>query len=254
MQRAGTTSDEMGMTKSLLTLLLFSGMTTYAQRLVAASYETSQEVVWTDRDHDPCAPYRARYSTVLSGRSAARDTLTLASGARISGEFNEAPGFDRGAVENILGAPSSVAGGAGGETKLIYRYVACLGAVTLNARGYLVHAELTPIEQASPRARTPETKEQVVAKEPILPEAEQAPRIPGPVTRLTAPEVQKPSAGRGKQILRWTLVTVGVGALGYYGYKARGTGSGNCNVASDRAADGSRCGGRAASERPGGRP
>lgn len=56
---------------------------------------------------------------------------------------------------------------------------------------------------------------------------------------------------------RTTVTSPGIGSYGdtYYGNgsSGRGSSSGNCDYASDIAADGSRCGGRAASERAGGR-
>lgn len=246
------------MINTSLTLLLLLSTAAFSQTPTTPSFEANLNIAWADRNHDSCAPYRAQYSAVLAGRTAPNNTLVLASGARISGDFNEQTGLDRAAVLKLLGAPSSVAAAPNGETKLSYQYVACLGEVSLDPQGNVVTAVLTPIEPVRRRTNHVQSAGPTVADEPDIPPTEQTLRKPSPVpvSRFGESDDRKPGASRTKQILRWTLLTVGVSALGYYGYKARGSssGSGNCNNPNDIAADGSRCGGRAASERPGGRP
>src|SRR4051794_38429690 len=92
---------------------------------------------------------------------------------------------------------------------------------------------------------------QPVSVTPVAPE----PRRVTAVTPVRSTKVR--SSGHAKAIIITTLVLGGIGVGGYYGYKSglfAGSGGGACNVPSDRASDGSRCGGRAASVRPGGRP
>jgi hypothetical protein len=70
----------------------------------------------------------------------------------------------------------------------------------------------------------------------------------------SAPKVRRASRNRAKNIAIAALVIGGIVVAGYYGHKAGIGGGGRCNLPTDRAADGSLCGGRASSERPGGRP
>ena len=202
-------------------------------------------------NNDPCAAYRSQFSAMQSGSVATDGAKTLSNGIRVVGEFSQPTRFDRAAVERMLGIPSSVQQLPSGASRLVYTFEQCGGEILLDQSGVVRTAVLAPKMHVNPIVASAKMVEQRSVTQQRIQKVEQTRRI-APTTPVREPELRKSRGGLAKKIIISTLVLAGIGAAVYYG--GHTSGSGPCNVPSDRAADGSRCGDRAASVRPGGRP
>jgi hypothetical protein len=193
----------------------------------------------------------------------ATDARTLSNGVRVTGESVQLRKWDLDAVKRELGDPESVRMESS-ESLLTYRLnERCAGEIRLDSSGFVSTTSLIRIDtvvtvksiRESEDARVADLRPMAKGDPPSLKSVTTPHRSVHPVTPAKKERVKK---GHAKALIITSLVLGGIAAGSYYGYQAGlfsgGRGSGVCNVPSDRASDGSRCGGRAASVRPGGRP
>lgn len=173
---------------------------------------------------DPCLMFRRSFAVIIS----------------------EATRYDYFVVRDAiaaLGVPSESEPTPGGGKKYTYRWESCTGEITLDSGGFARSAVLAADPLSHPRTVGPRSRAGVdIEHGPVRPGWQPRPVLAQPATK------QPETISRSRKALVWTLVVVGAGAAVYGGYKA-GLGGGRCNSPSDRASDGSRCGGRAASVR-----
>lgn len=165
---------------------------------------------------DPCSVYRTKFTLLQSQQSQ----------------------LDRRAVIAVLGAPTEFYSSDHNATIWAYRAEGCLGEIRFDSKGFLRSALLGPQQGVGGSAKLDPAE----SRKPIVGASKRFP---------STPKSNRAMGNRARTILLTTMVLGGVGAAVYFGAKAS---SGNCSVPSDRASDGSRCGGRSASSRPGGRP
>jgi hypothetical protein len=207
-------------------------------------------------EQNPCAKHEPQISSIQRGINESKSTQTLSNGVRISGEFGRPTRYDLTLLNRQIGEPTSIETLFNGSLNTYDFKDGCVAKVRLDSDGVAQSAWLlVQLPHPAPEPKVTSSKEGELRQPVSITSLAPEPRRVTAVTPVRSPKVR--SSGHAKAIIITTLVLGGIGVGGYYGYKSglfAGSGGGACNVPSDRASDGSRCGGRAASVRPGGRP